>query len=51
VRREQAFGPSRLDFLGNGSTHIEVKTPLQNLPITLPAGTATRKRPVLPAGT
>jgi hypothetical protein len=43
VQRGQAPGLSRLDFLINGNTYTEVKTPLQNLQITLPAGTATRK--------
>jgi sugar fermentation stimulation protein A len=45
VQREQALGLSRLDFLVNGNTYVEVKTPLQNLQIALPAGTATRKQP------
>src|SRR5213594_3425413 len=35
VQREQALGLSRLDFLVNGNTYIEVKTPLQNLQIAL----------------
>jgi sugar fermentation stimulation protein A len=44
VQREQPLGLSRLDFLVNGNTYIEVKTPLQNLQILLPAGTATRNQ-------
>jgi sugar fermentation stimulation protein A len=44
VQREQALGLSRLDFLVNGNTYVEVKTLLQSLQIALPAGTGTRKQ-------
>jgi sugar fermentation stimulation protein A len=44
VARERTLGGSRVDFLVNSDTYIEVKTPLQNLQVTLPAGAATRKQ-------
>jgi hypothetical protein len=31
LKREQVLGGSRLDFLVNDTTYIEVKTPLDNL--------------------
>ncbi|WP_218652415.1 DNA/RNA nuclease SfsA [Paenarthrobacter nitroguajacolicus] len=45
VLREQKLGISRLDFLVNNDTFVEVKTPLQNLQIVLPPNTLTRKQP------
>ncbi|HEX9624061.1 MAG TPA: DNA/RNA nuclease SfsA, partial [Streptosporangiaceae bacterium] len=35
LRREQVLGHSRLDFLVNDTTYIEVKTPLDNLQVSL----------------
>jgi sugar fermentation stimulation protein A len=43
LRREQFLGTSRLDFLVNDDTYVEVKTPLQNLQI--PLGVHVRTRP------
>ena len=37
MQREQVLGGSRLDFLVNGRTYIEVKTPLDNLQV-IPGG-------------
>lgn len=42
VRREQVLGQSRLDFLVNDDTYIEVKTPLDNLQVTLDDHVRTR---------
>jgi sugar fermentation stimulation protein A len=47
VRREQVLGGSRLGFLVNGHTYIEVKTPLDNLRVTLGGHVQTRPRPPL----
>jgi sugar fermentation stimulation protein A len=47
LRREQVLGHSRLDFLVNGHTYIEVKTPLDNLQVTLGDHIQTRPRPPL----
>jgi sugar fermentation stimulation protein A len=47
VRREQQLlGQSRLDFLVNDNTYIEVKTPLENLQVIL--GNHIRTRPQTP---
>ncbi|MEV6424889.1 DNA/RNA nuclease SfsA [Streptomyces sp. NPDC051662] len=46
VRREQFLGKSRLDFLVNEDTYIEVKTPLENLQVAL--GDHIRTRPQSP---
>ena len=43
VRREQVLGKSRLDFLINDDTYVEVKSPLQNLQVDL--GDHVRTRP------
>lgn len=43
VRREQVLGASRLDFLVNDDTYVEVKSPLQNLQV--PLGDHVRTRP------
>ena len=45
LRREQVLGHSRLDFLINDTTYIEVKTPLDNLQVTLGSHIQTRPRP------
>jgi sugar fermentation stimulation protein A len=47
LRREQVLGNSRLDFLVNDHTYIEVKTPLDNLQVTLGGHIQTRPRPPL----
>ncbi len=47
LRREQVLGHSRLDFLVNGHTYVEVKTPLDNLQVTLGGHIQTRPRPPL----
>jgi sugar fermentation stimulation protein A len=47
LRREQVLGHSRLDFLVNGHTYIEVKTPLDNLQVTLGGHIQTRPGPPL----
>jgi sugar fermentation stimulation protein A len=47
LRREQVLGHARLDFLINDTTYIEVKTPLDNLQVTLGAHIQTRPRPPL----
>jgi sugar fermentation stimulation protein A len=47
LQREQVLGHSRLDFLVNGTTYIEVKTPLDNLQVTLGGHIQTRPRPPL----
>jgi sugar fermentation stimulation protein A len=47
LQREQALGGSRLDFLVNDTTYIEVKTPLDNLQVTLGGHIQTRPRPPL----
>lgn len=44
--REQVLGQSRLDFLVNDNTYIEVKTPLENLQVIL--GDHIRTRPQTP---
>ncbi len=44
LRREQVLGGSRLDFLVNGHIYIEVKTPLDNLHVTLGGHIQTRPR-------
>jgi sugar fermentation stimulation protein A len=44
--REKALGQSRLDFLVNDTTYIEVKTPLENLQVSL--GDHIRTRPQTP---
>jgi sugar fermentation stimulation protein A len=44
LRREQVLGHSRLDFLVNDHTYIEVKTPLDNLQVTLGGHIQTRPR-------
>lgn len=46
VRREQFLGQSRLDFLVNEDTYVEVKTPLENLQVVL--GDHIRTRPQTP---
>lgn len=46
IAREQVLGGSRLDFLVNNDTYLEVKTPLDNLQITL--GDQIRTRPHTP---
>ena len=46
VRREQVLGQSRLDFLVNDDTYIEVKTPLENLQVSV--GDHVRTRPHAP---
>ncbi len=46
VRREQLLGHSRLDFLVNDNTYLEVKTPLENLQVSL--GEHIRTRPQTP---
>jgi hypothetical protein len=47
LRREQVLGHARLDFLINDTTYIEVKTPLDNLQVTLGSHVQTRPRPPL----
>jgi sugar fermentation stimulation protein A len=47
VRREQFLGQSRLDFLVNDNTYIEVKTPLENLQVILGDHIRTRPQPPL----
>jgi sugar fermentation stimulation protein A len=47
LRREQVLGHARLDFLINDTTYIEVKTPLDNLQVTLASHIQTRPRPPL----
>jgi sugar fermentation stimulation protein A len=42
IRREQFLAGSRLDFLVNGTTYVEVKTPLENLQVALPDHVRTR---------
>lgn len=49
LKREQVPGGSRLDFLVNDTTYIEVKTPLDNLQVTLGSHIHTRPRPPLDA--
>jgi len=49
LAREQVLGGSRLDFLVDGHTYLEVKTPLENLQVTLGEHVQTRKRPPLVA--
>jgi sugar fermentation stimulation protein A len=44
--REKVLGQSRLDFLVNDNTYIEVKTPLENLQV--PVGDHIRTRPQTP---
>jgi len=46
VRREQFLGASRLDFLVDDTTYLEVKTPLENLQVTL--GNHLTARPATP---
>ncbi|MPY59657.1 DNA/RNA nuclease SfsA [Streptomyces spongiae] len=47
VQREVRLGGSRLDFLVNSDTYVEVKTPLDNLQVTLGEHVRTRPRPPL----
>lgn len=47
IRREQLLGQSRLDFLVNDNTYIEVKTPLENLQVLLGDHIRTRPQPPL----
>ncbi len=47
LRREQVLGHSRLDFLVNDTTYIEVKTPLDNLQVALGGHVQTRPCPPL----
>ena len=47
LKREQVLGRSRLDFLVNDTTYIEVKTPLDNLQVALGGHIQTRPRPPL----
>ena len=47
LRREQVLGHARLDFLINDTTYLEVKTPLDNLQVTLGSHVQTRPRPPL----
>jgi len=47
LRREQVLGHARLDFLINDTTYIEVKTPLDNLQVTLASHIQTRPHPPL----
>jgi sugar fermentation stimulation protein A len=49
VQREKFLGRSRLDFLVNRDTYVEVKTPLDNLQVTLGDHIHTRARPPLAA--
>ena len=42
IRREKFLGQSRLDFLVNDDTYVEVKTPLDNLQVPLPDHVRTR---------
>jgi sugar fermentation stimulation protein A len=49
LKREQVLGGSRLDFLVNDTTYIEVKTPLDNLQVPLGGHIQTRPRPPLDA--
>jgi sugar fermentation stimulation protein A len=49
LKREQVLGGSRLDFLVNDTTYIEVKTPLDSLQVTLGGHIETRPRPPLDA--
>ncbi|WP_205523127.1 DNA/RNA nuclease SfsA [Streptomyces sp. RLB3-17] len=49
VQREQFLGQSRLDFLVNDDTYVEVKTPLDNLQVLLGDHIHTRPRPPLTA--
>ncbi|MGI3225039.1 DNA/RNA nuclease SfsA [Streptomyces sp. GTA36] len=46
VSREQTLGASRLDFLLDDATYVEVKTPLENLQV--PLGDHVKTRPVKP---
>jgi sugar fermentation stimulation protein A len=45
VRREPFLGESRLDFLVNDDIYVEVKTPLENLQVTLTNHVRTRTYP------
>ncbi|MFE5084479.1 DNA/RNA nuclease SfsA [Streptomyces mirabilis] len=47
VQREKTLGRSRLDFLVNDDTYVEVKTPLDNLQVPLGDHVRTRPRPPL----
>ncbi|MFI1735786.1 DNA/RNA nuclease SfsA [Streptomyces acidicola] len=49
VQREKLLGRSRLDFLVNDDTYIEVKTPLDHLQVPLGDHIRTRPRPPLAA--
>jgi sugar fermentation stimulation protein A len=49
IERERRLGQSRLDFLVNNDTYIEVKTPLEPLQIPLGDHIRTRKIPPLAA--
>jgi len=49
VERERGLGLSRLDFLVNGDSYIEVKTPLEPLQVSLGAHVRTRTVPPLAA--
>ncbi|MGW0949257.1 DNA/RNA nuclease SfsA [Streptomyces sp. NPDC002623] len=45
IQREKFLGPSRLDFLVNDDTYVEVKTPLENLQVPLGSHVKTRPQP------
>lgn len=47
MKREQTLGGSRLDFLVNDDTFVEVKTPLDPLQVDLAGHVRTRVRPPL----
>ncbi|WP_425246320.1 DNA/RNA nuclease SfsA [Streptomyces sp. NEAU-NA10] len=47
VQREKTLGRSRLDFLVNDDTYVEVKTPLDHLQVPLGDHVRTRPRPPL----
>ncbi|MFE2944153.1 DNA/RNA nuclease SfsA [Streptomyces sp. NPDC059255] len=47
VLRERTLGRSRLDFLVDDDTYVEVKTPLDNLQVALGDHVRTRPRPPL----
>ena len=43
VRREVRLGDSRLDFLVNNDTYVEVKTPLQTVQVPMPSSIVKKK--------
>jgi sugar fermentation stimulation protein A len=48
LKREQRLGASRLDFLANGDTFVEVKLPLRELQVETPPG--VERKPLASAG-